>query len=104
MLPADFPFASFRRTSVSELHAVPSSKKKEAASSVMSQFSRNLMGYVIVGAPSWKTLHTPRGFLALSLVQLATLLLKGQRRFERYLTASFDWSSIRYPKTSASGS
>jgi hypothetical protein len=80
MLPADLPFASFSLTSVRELQEVPSPKKKDAASSVISQSSRKRMGHVIVGPPSYKTLHTPSGFLALSFVQFGTLLLKGQRR------------------------
>jgi len=35
MLPADLPFTSLRRTSVSELQIADSPKKKEAASSAI---------------------------------------------------------------------
>ncbi len=48
-------------------------------------------------------LHTPKGSFALSLVQLGTLLLNGQRRFERYRVPLTDLSSMRCPNTSASG-
>ena len=39
----------------------------------------------------------------MSLVQLGTLLLNGQRRFERYRVPLTDLSSMRCPNTSASG-
>jgi hypothetical protein len=48
-------------------------------------------------------LQTPRGFLALSFVQLGTLLLNGQRRRDRYRIALADLSDTRCPNTSASG-
>jgi hypothetical protein len=90
MFPADFPFASFNRTSVRELQDVPFLKKKDAASSVIIQSSRNRMGHVMAKPSSWKMLQTPRGFLALSLVQLGTLLLNGHSRLDLYRSAFDD--------------
>ena len=84
ILPADLPLASLSLTSVKELHLVSSGKKKDAASSMISQSSRNLIGQVMAGAPSCRTLHTPSGFFALSFVQFGTLLLNGHSRRERY--------------------
>ena len=78
-------------------------KKKSAPSSAISQFSRNLTGHVIAVEFASNTLHTPRGSLALSLVQLGTLLLNGQSFLVRYRFASPDWLSMGNPKTSASG-
>jgi hypothetical protein len=90
MLPADFPLASFNLISVNDVQLTPLSKKKEAASSVISQSSRKRIGQVITALSSCKTLQTPSGFLALSFVQFGTLLLKGHKRCERYRFALAD--------------
>src|SRR5439155_23745801 len=103
MLPADFPCLSLSRTSVRVVHVVPCGKKNEAASSAMIHRSRNRIGHVMAVSPSTKTLHTPRGLLALSFVQFGTRLLKGHRRCLRCLSASESMLSIGNPKTSASG-
>src|ERR1043166_3228290 len=101
MLPADCPCLSLSRTSPSEVHFALAGKKKAAASSAMSQSSRKRTGQVTATRSPSFTLQTPSGSLALSFVQFGTLLLKGQRRFSLYLTASGDRLSTGKPKTSA---
>ena len=75
MLPADFPFLSFSRTSVKDVHLVFFGKKKAAASSAINQSCLNRMGHVIANSVLSKTEHTPSGAFALSFVQEGTLLL-----------------------------
>ncbi len=103
MLPADLPCLSLSRTSVSDVHLAFLEKKKSAASSAMIHFSLKRMGQVMGVPSSARTLHVPRGSLALSLVQLGTLLLKGQSFFARCLTASSDILLGVKPKTSVRG-
>ena len=75
MLPARLPNLSSRCTSAIDVHAVPSGKKNAAASVAMSHLSRKRIGQITARSSSSASMHTPSGFLALSLVQLGTLLL-----------------------------
>ena len=61
------------------------------------------MGQVMTRSSPSKMVHVPSGSLALSLVQLGTLLLKGQSRFARYRVARSEWLSNGNPNTSANG-
>src|SRR5581483_10043418 len=69
----------------------------------MSQSCLNRTGQVMMADSPANTLHTPRGFVTLTLVQLGTWLLNGHKRDERWRTASSESSPIGYPNTSARG-
>src|SRR5207248_11591421 len=92
-----------RRISVREVHEAPEGKKNAAASSAMIQSCRKRIGQVIVTASPSKMLQVPSGSRALSLVQLATLLLKGHSLFCRWRTATADIFSAGKPNTSDRG-
>src|SRR6266851_655854 len=96
------PRRSFNRILVSDVH-FDFGKKKFAASVAMIQSCRKRIGQVMTTSLPSITLHTPRGSLALSLVQLGTRLLNGQRRFRRWRSAVALMLSIGNPKTSPSG-
>src|ERR1035437_8413388 len=98
MFPADLPGLSFNRTSERDVHLAFAGKKKSAPSSAMIQFSRNRIGQVMARWSPSKTLHTPRGSFALSLVQLGILLLYGQSFLSRSPVAAAEALSVGKPK------
>ena len=98
-----FTLLSFSRTSVRDVQLVSLGKKKSAAWSAMSHFSRKLIGHVIAIPLGARTQQVPRGSLALSFVQFGTLLLNGHSFFARCLAASAEKLSNGKPKTSIRG-
>src|SRR5438552_195269 len=101
-LPADWPFLSGRRTSVSALHMEVLGKKNSAALTAISQSWRKRTGQVMVIFPPSEILQTPNGSGMLSFVHLGPLLLKGQSRLVRIYSASAERLFAGKPNTSPS--